>query len=197
MTFTDPTAPVPDGLITGEFVLRPLRAADAALDWDAVMETRETLRTWEQSEWPTDDFTVEENRADLVGLEERHEAHRAFTYTVLRPDGLEALGCVYVFPTDATFLARSTVTPLGETRWADVGAVVYFWARRSAVERGLDARLLGALRAWFSDDWDVGRAVVVASEPFRQQVELIESTDLSLLFELREPDKPERYLIYG
>ncbi|HEU4849283.1 MAG TPA: hypothetical protein VFS93_02625 [Terrimesophilobacter sp.] len=85
MSFTDPNEPVPPGPRTDEFVLRPIVADDAELDHAAVMETREYLRLWEQSTWPEDDFTVEANRKDLVGLEQRHAAHRAFTYTVLEP----------------------------------------------------------------------------------------------------------------
>ena len=49
----------PAGLETHEFRLRPLRASDAQLDFDAVIASREFLRVWEQSDWPADDFTVE------------------------------------------------------------------------------------------------------------------------------------------
>jgi RimJ/RimL family protein N-acetyltransferase len=132
VSFADPSEPVPAELRTDEFVLRPIRATDAELDYRAVMETREYLRLWEQSTWPADDFTVDANREDLVGLEERHDAHRAFTYTVLDPDGVECLGCVYV-----------------------------------------------------------------TSERFTQQADLIDSTDLILKFELLEPDKPGKYLVFG
>jgi hypothetical protein len=180
-----------------EFVLRPITADDAEPDHAAVMETREYLRLWEQSSWPADDFTVEANREDLVGLEQRHGEHRAFTYTVLDPDGAECLGCVYVFPTSATFLARSTVIAVGDDEWADVDAVVYFWARRSRMETGMDERLLTALRAWFREEWRLERTVYVTNERFTQQVELIGRTDLSLKFELREPGKPGTYLVFG
>jgi hypothetical protein len=83
--------PVPAVLRTEEFVLRPIVADDAELDYAAVMETREYLRLWRQTTWPEDDFTVEENRKDLVECEERHLAGRAFTYTVLHPCGSECL----------------------------------------------------------------------------------------------------------
>jgi hypothetical protein len=197
VAITDPDFPVPSGLTTDEFVLRPIRATDAPADFEAVMETREHLRLWEQSEWPTDDFTVEGNRDDLVGLEERHDAHYAYTYTVVDPAGTEALGCVYIFTIGAKFLARSEVTPLGDDRWDDVEAVVYFWARRSRMETGMDARLLDALRGWFVTEWKLSRVVFVTNEQFEQQVDLIEHTDLRRQFELREPDKAGTYLVYG
>lgn len=197
MAITDADAPIPTGLTTHEFTLRPITADDAEIDFAAVVETREHLRLWEQSTWPADDFTVEENREDLVGLEQRHSEHRAYTYTVLDPGGTESLGCVYVFPTTASFLQKAAVTPVGDDRWDDVEAVVYFWARLSGMETGMDGRLLAALRDWFADEWKIERAVYVTNEQFTQQVELIERTDLQLRFTLVEPEKPGTYLAYG
>src|SRR5262245_22440341 len=167
------------------------------MDYAAVVETREYLRLWEQSAWPEDDFTVAANRKDLVNLEQRHAEHRAFTYTVLSPDGARCLGCVYIFPTSAKFLMKSTVTPIGDDKWADLDAVVFFWARLSEMEKGLDERLLAALRAWFNEVWKLERTVYVTNEQFGQQVDLIERTDMSLKFELLEPGKPGKYLVFG
>lgn len=197
MSFADSNEPVPDGLRTEEFALRPIVADDAAADYAAVMETREYLRLWEGSTWPEDDFTVEANRTDLTDLERRHAAHRAFTYTVLDPDGTECLGCVYVFPISATFLVKSTVTPVGADKWADVEAVIFFWVRRSRMQTGMDKRLLAALRRWFNEGWNLQRVVYVTNERFRQQLDLINRTDLTLEFELLEPGKPGKYLVFG
>lgn len=197
MSITDPNYAIPAGLTTDEFVLRPITAEDAERDYAALMETRQYLRLWEQSAWPADDFTIEANREDLAGLELRHSEHRAYTYTVVDPEGAEALGCVYVFPTSASFLAKSEVTPVGDDDWADVEAVVYFWARLTRLDKGTDARLLAALRDWFREEWNLTRTVFVTNEQFAQQVELIGRTDLILKFELVEPDKPGTYLVYG
>ena len=203
MSFIDPSTPVPVGLRTEWFVLRPIRADDAEADHAAVMETRHHLRLWEQSFWPADDFTVQANRAELTDLEQRHAARRAFTYTVLDPGTGACLGCVYVFPTTATFLLRSTVTPVADDDWAAVDAVVYFWVRSSRMTEmsanatGLDDRLLAALRSWFTDEWRLGHAVYVTNEQFTQQVELFRRTDLSVEFQLREPGKEGTYLVFG
>jgi hypothetical protein len=197
VSFTDSNEPVPGELRTEEFVLRPIVADDGEADYNAVMETREYLRLWQQSTWPEDDFTVEANRKDLVGLEQRHVEHRAFTYTVVDPDGSECLGCVYVFPTSATFLVKSTVTPVGADEWADVDAVIFFWVRLSRMETGMDERILAALRTWFDEEWDVKRAVYVTNEQCRQQVDLIDRTNLTLKFEIVEPGKPGKYLAFG
>jgi hypothetical protein len=195
--FPEPGDPVPHGLRTEEFLLRPISAGDAERDHAAVMETREYLRLWEQSAWPADDFTVEANREDLVDLERRHAEHRAFTYTVIDPEEDQSLGCVYIFPTTAAFLARSSVTALADDTWADVDAVIFFWARKSRMETGMDERLLTALRAWFHEDWNLRSTVYVTNEQFEQQVDVLDRTDLRLKFELLEPGKPGRYLVFG
>jgi hypothetical protein len=197
VSFTDPNEAVPAELRTEEFVLRPIVADDAELDHAAVMETREDLRLWEQSTWPADDFTVEANRKDLVNLERRHAEHRAFTYTVLDPAGIECLGCVYIFPTTAAFLVKSTVTPVGGEVWADVDAVVYFWARKSRMKTGVDERLLTALRAWFGEEWKFERTVYVTNEQFEQQMDLLNRTELTVRFELLESGKAGKYLVFG
>jgi hypothetical protein len=196
VSFTGLAEPVAE-LRTTEFVLRPIVADDAEADHGALMETREYLRLWQQSTWPEDDFTVEANRKDLADLEKRHVERRAFTYTVLDPDGTECLGCVYVFPTGATFLVRSTVVPVGDHAWADVEAVVFFWARLSRMKTGMDEGLLAALRAWFDEAWGLKNVVYVTNEQFEQQVDLIRRADLTLKFELIEPGKAGKYLAFG
>ncbi len=197
MSFSDPKIPVPTELKTEEFVLRPIRAADAACDHAAVMETRQDLRVWEQSAWPEENFSVEANRKDLVDLERRHAEHRAFTYTVVDPQDVECLGCVYIFPTTATFLAKSTVTAIGDDLWTDLDAVIYFWVRRSRMVTAMDGRLLAALRAWMREEWSFARTAYVTNEQFEQQLDLLTHTDLRLRFELLEPGKPGKYLVFG
>ena len=197
MTITDDAFPVPTGLTTPEFVLRPITADDAENDFAAVMETRESLRLWEQSTWPEDEFTVEGNRKDLVDMEERHLAHRAYSYTVLDPGDSQCLGCVYIFPTSATFLTRAAVTAVGTESWDHVEAVVYFWVRLSRMATGMDERLLAELRAWVRSGWGLARVVFVVSEEFGQQLALFERTDLVQQFVLVEPHKTGQYRVFG
>lgn len=197
MPWDDVDAPVPSGLAAQELVLRPLRVADAAADHAAVMETRDELRIWEQSSWPEDDFSVDANRVDIEDMELRHDARRAFTYTVLDAATSECVGCVYLFPTRATFLARSEVRPLREERWPDVDVVAYFWVRASRVDSGLESRLLDELRTWLSEVWKFNRVVFATARAFKRQVELMKTTGLAPAFELREPGKPGAYLLFA
>jgi hypothetical protein len=188
---------VPKLLATDAFVLRPITAADAELDHAAVMESREYLRTWEQSTWPEDGFTVEQNRLDLEKLEKWNAERMAFTYTVRDPAEAVCLGCVYIFPTNASVFQKARISPVGPDRWDDYEAAVYFWVRKSQLEAGKDRMLLGTLREWLSTEWGLLGHVFVTNEQFEQQVRLIEGTDLGLRFAIEEQGKPGKYLAYS
>jgi hypothetical protein len=187
---------IPEGLTTDDFVLRPITAADAEMDYAAVMESRDFLQTWEQTSWPEVNFTVAGNLEDMVKLERRHAARHSFTYTIVNPDGTECLGCVYIMPPDARSFTKSRITPIGSRRWDDYDAAVYFWVRKSRLATGTDRVLLDALRTWFAWNWKFRRYLIVTSELFTQQVEMIGNTDLELGFEILDSGKPGRYLAY-
>lgn len=187
----------PDSLRTDEFLLRPIRAFDAELDYDAVMESREFLRLWEQSTWPEDDFTVEANRADLAKLERRHAEGESFTYTVLNPDETQCLGSVYIFPTSAPMYSRPEISATDGESWAAHEAAVYFWVRKSRLADGLDRRLLEALGPWLAHDWGIAHPLVITNEQFAQQVAMIESAKCRLRFHLRFPNEPGTSLAYA
>ena len=148
MTFYPEDAPVPDGLRGDDFSLRPLRAADVELDYEAVLATQETLRRRTVGRWPHPGFTIEENLSDLQGHEADFHARRGFTYTVMDPTETRCLGCVYVYPSEVG-------DGSGHER-ADE-AVVWFWTRPDCVADDLDRRLLAALAPWLRSDFAFAR----------------------------------------
>ncbi|MEO6532003.1 MAG: N-acetyltransferase [Pseudolysinimonas sp.] len=196
MPFAQLPSEIPSGLATADFLLRPLLTTDVELDYAAVMESKIELRPWEQTGWPADDFTVADDLVDLVDLEERHRDRRSLTYTVMNLDETECLGCVYLMPPDATSFTHSEIAPLGDDRWSDVGAAVYFWVRTSRLASGLDGRLLDALRGWIARDWQLGRHVFVTNEQCAQQVELIRDAGLELRFRIQGPGQAGAFLAY-
>lgn len=136
---------VPDGAKSERLVLRPLRATDAALDYDAVMSSAVELHRWNAGYWPADGFTLAENLADLERHEREHAERKAFTYTVLSRDEVRCLGCVYIQP------VTPEEAPLcGEAARA---AAVGFWVRTSEIEHDLDRHLLAVLLEWLRVDW--------------------------------------------
>lgn len=197
MAFTDDDFRAPTELRTGEFLLRPIRAADAALDYEAVMASRAYLRPWEGTGWPADDFTVDANRADVAKLARWHAAGERFTYTVLDPTGTLCLGCVYILPTGAPLFARRQIAAIDEARWSEYEVAVNFWVRTSRLADGLDRRLLDALGPWLAHDWHIERHLIVTNEQVAQQVSLIESTNRRLRFRLTDPKASGTSLAYA
>lgn len=196
MTFRLDSLRAPEELRTEEFLLRPLRESDAELDYEAVMESREFLRVWEQSTWPADDFTLEANRADLIRHEREHIAGEAFTYTVMNLDETECLGCVYIFPTTAPMYTRPEIAAVDGDEWTAHEAAFYFWVRLSRLADGLDGRLLAALGEWFAQEWGIASPLVITNEQFAQQVAVIEDAGLQLRFRLTFPNEPGQSLAY-
>jgi len=132
-------------------LLQPLTVGHVALDYDAVMASREQLNGWSQTTWPSEDFTLAENRADLERHQREHTERVAFTYTVLDPIGERCLGCVYLSP-----MAADAVRLYAD---AEYGFSVGFWIRSDEAGSGLEEHLLATLRAWFAADWPVDRVI--------------------------------------
>lgn len=85
--------------------------------------------------WPVDDYTLEQNHADLAEHEEDFAKRIGFTYTVLEPDTAEVIGCLYLYP------------PKREGFDVDVRS----WVR--ADHAALDKPLYEAVLAWLAADW--------------------------------------------
>lgn len=135
--FVPPDFDVPTLLETEYFRLRPLTVADVDNDYAALMSSIPLLNSMFGREWPREDFTREENLADLAEHEQQFAQRVAFTYTVVAPDESTCLGCVYINP----------------PRDYPVDARVYLWARQSAYDQGLDPILFRTVKAWIAERW--------------------------------------------
>ena len=179
MEFYPAAARVPDGLWTDEFVLRPLRATDNALDYEAVMATQDTLRLRNAGEWPRPGFTPEENRADL----EQHEAdfaeRQGFTYTMVNPAGTRCLGCVYFYPLIAALDRRGVDAAAAGVEGDE--ALAWFWVRPEGVAAELDRRLLAALLPWARHDFAFKRVEFGSWAADVRQVTILQEAGLRLV----------------
>jgi hypothetical protein len=187
MRFYPDAAPVPGGLRGEGFFLRPLRAADCDLDFDAVVSSADLLLVKSLGRWPRPGFTWQENLADLQAHEADHLARRAFTFTVLNHAESECLGCVYLNPLHATLAGYGA----GEAELATVGddeTSVHFWVRQSRLVGGLDGRLFAALRWWLATDWRYARVLYRANDDEARQVQLYAEAGLRPAYALVTPN---------
>ena len=127
---------IPPVLETERFRLRMLSVDDVEKDYEAVIESRELLRSGGSS-WPRDGFTLEENLVDLERHQQEFLNREAFAYTVVSLDENRVLGCVYINP------ARKT----------DADAEVYMWVRQSEFAQGLDKVLFHSVKNWIDASW--------------------------------------------
>jgi ribosomal protein S18 acetylase RimI-like enzyme len=194
MKFYPAEAEVPAGLTTGEVVLRPLSPADAEADYEALMSSKEMLRAWDQSDWPADDFTLEENRSDLERHEAEHKARSAFTYTVVDPGDGRCVGCVYIYPLEASLRTMGANTDA----LSGVGhfeACVTFWVRESELAGGLEGRLLGDLVAWLDRDWAFRRVAFGSNSGDPRQMALLREAGFEPGWELPVDGRVARYVV--
>ncbi len=135
-----------------QFHLRPLCIRDVVKDYDAVMSSVEHLHTQIPPEvfhgvWPDPAMTIEDDLADLGWHQVEFKNRTSFTYTVMKPDESQCLGCVYIFP----------------PRFTDAEAEVFLWVRKSELETELDSILFSAVQNWLKTAWPFASV----SYPFR------------------------------
>lgn len=122
--------------------LRPIRESDVAIDYPAVMGSRERLwqKYGEAWGWPPADMSYEADRKDLARHEAEVAAHESFNYAVFNAAESELLGCVYIDPPDD----RSP--PGTET-------VVSWWVVDREVGGELENALDAFVPCWLNDVW--------------------------------------------
>ena len=108
-------------------------------DYAAVMRDIPMLRDWSAQDWPTADFTKDENLVDLQRHDREQRDRVALTYSVLI-DGA-VIGCVYVRPfLDA--LRTRDVEPPTTAMGAATDAVARGWAHDISAEHLITATRL-------------------------------------------------------
>lgn len=184
----------PPSRLEGEgFVLMPLTTDQTERDFHAVVETRQTLRLRSGTDWPSDNFDLEENHETLAAHHREHEAGDAYTYTVESPDGSTCLGCVYLRP--MAWIKDANPEELAAV--SDDAVVVAFWVRTSRVASGLERRLFEALKAWLSDAWNFPEVVFQARDIASDLVEMYEAAGLTVRYRVVCPPRQGNYLLYG
>ena len=129
--------------MTDGYHLRPIAAADVALDYPAVMASRERL--WsifgDAWGWPAADMTYQQDRDDLARHEAEIAAHESFNYALFDDAETALLGCVYIDPPEK----------------AGADAEISWWVVDSELGTSLQQALDALVPRWIATDW-----------PFRQ-----------------------------
>lgn len=172
-------------LLADRFVIRPQRLDDNESDFQAVMANRDWLRRWSGSSWPADDFSLEENLADLAGHIEDHRSRVALGFSIISTASRQVIGSLYVQRVGgwldeyaATEAMRRVVTAM-EAR-------VDVWARLDQ-EPDLLTRVVVAAVSWFAADWPP-KAIFCSRADCPELEQAYEAAGLRRIGELRSPE---------
>jgi len=129
---------VPEVLETERMQLRPLTIEDVEMDYAAVMESEERLRTIYDpgGEWPSG-LTLYQNTIELGWHQTEFQLRTSFAYTVVSLDEKQVLGCMYIYP----------------TRKPGYDAEITMWVRQSQADTGLDEHLFETIENWIATRW--------------------------------------------
>jgi hypothetical protein len=137
------THPVRISLPDGLHHLRPIAGADTAIDYPAVMGSRERLWAMfgEAWGWPAADMTEDEDRKDLFRHEAEIAAHQSFNYALFDAAETALLGCVYIDPPEK----------------AGADAEISWWVVDDQVGTEVQAALDELVPRWIAEVWPFTR----------------------------------------
>ena len=135
---------VPTQIENEHFRIRMLTVNDVVKDYDAVMSSIDHLQGvfGPNSTWPTKELTLEQDLIDLGWHQKEFQIGSSYTYTVVRLDESEVIGCIYIFPTHK----------------GDYNASVTMWVRSSVLDEVLDAILFKTVKQWIKEKWSYSSA---------------------------------------
>ncbi len=181
----------PVELRTPDAWLRQQRIDDAEADFEAVMASREKLRTWGGDAWPEDDFTLDENRADLAGHIADADSLRAFGYTIWGADVKRVLGSLYLEPT-APFIDEFEERAGARAALASCDVRVELWLR-SDVDGATERRIVAAVLEWLDHEWPFARPCWGSRAGMTRRREALESLGLGEIAVLDGADGSRRF----
>ncbi len=142
---------VPLRLESTDFVLHRQRSSDNDLDFDAVTSSKEILREWSDSEWPEDDFSLEQNSQDIAEHVADHEQNSDYGFSIFTPNEDRLLGSLYLNAV-GPLLENYPTDPMTLARLLEFDVRVEYWLR-SGVGPDLEMRFVQAVIKWLEDAW--------------------------------------------
>ncbi len=187
---------LPTVLVTSYFIARPLRADDAAIDHAAYMASLDIIRVHSGGRWPSENFTVVNNRVLADQHERDHNERRAFAFLLLAPDQQQSLGCFYLLPL-LPFLRRVHAPADLITSFSEGTAMATFWLRQDTEASNLADHVVIALDDWLATEWAFDDHVFRVNVDERRSIAALERAGLQRRAMLDLALPPHRYFLYG
>jgi len=131
--------------VTDRLVVSPLLAADIWLDFPTCARNAAHIRATAGGDWPADDLTWEEDLIDIAFHQREFELGRSFAYKIVTPDGLEMIGCVYLYPPGHPFNSSppADLDP-------DCDVIVNYWVTEPAYHAGVHDEVEALIEQWIA-----------------------------------------------
>lgn len=151
MTLNPQRLPVPEIYSTDLFVIRRQMRSDNALDFQAVMTSRQALRVWSDSDWPQDEFTLEENAADLDMHIGEHARDEAYGFSIFDVTQSTLLGSLYLSQVSA-IVENYKIDSSLEAHLKRLDVCADYWLRQG-VSQAIESAFLQTVQDWLSQAW--------------------------------------------
>lgn len=151
MTLNPDCLPVPEIYSTDLFVLRRQMLTDNIPDFQAVMSSRLELRVWSDSDWPQDEFTIDENAADLAMHIGEHERNEAYGFSIFDLTENTLLGSLYLSQV-ASIVENYQVDSITAAYLKHFDVCADYWLRQGVSEE-MRAAFLQTVQDWLSEAW--------------------------------------------
>jgi len=174
------TGYIPPIYKTDNFIFKPLTPEYTQLDYDALMASKLSLRAWSGSSWPSDDFTLDDNRFDLQGHADEFESGEGYAYTILNADESRVEGCFYTNSFVET-LERFGVDAISQADVTQSDVIVRFWIREERLDE--EADLLNIIIKWLKTDWEFPNIYFATNTKNQRQAKLFEDANMEKQFE--------------
>ncbi|GGO35893.1 hypothetical protein [Deinococcus humi] len=191
MTLNPDRQPVPTSFITPLFELHRQTVGHNEADYAAVMDSRQELRCWSDSEWPEDDFTLQANLEDLHMHICEHDRDEAYGFSIFTPDGQTVLGSLYLSEV-APFIDNYVVSDADRAILAAAQVRVEYWLRRGT-SRDLELALLQAVQDWLAREWWFGGVLFGSRRGAEAQRAAYEAAGLLEVAQLASKDGQRRF----
>jgi hypothetical protein len=183
--------PVPEFLESEEFCFEVLHPKHVALDYQALMKSKDFLRRWSNGAWPEDHFKVEDNLIDLEWHFEEFKEKTAFTYTILNHDRTLCLGCIYIRPvTSIQSLAPEEMAKLEPFHF-----FISYWVITDFRNTQLENEIFTAIHDWLLTTWQFQSVLFVSNSQIPEQNEIYLHNQLELFLELQKKNRHQQFWI--
>lgn len=180
----------PSGFSSNKFTVFFTNEQFYEADYKAVMESKEILRIWSQSEWPEDTFTAADNKEDLKLHIEDNQNHSAYGYMIFTPDKSKCLGSIYINPI-SSIVDNYIMTDSEKNTLKKFNARIDYWTIS-----GQEKEIIHELQNWLLEEWRI-HPLFAARNGMKERLETYENINMKKFFDLKSKSSDMTLLLYS